>query len=253
MLLESLWSPFASLREVPQMFLKPCLPHRVSPFYRKFAIYQHFCLRHHSFTFFLLKQEWIWRLGRKAENYLSACLNCEKIFEKHGQPNRRLSPQTSAGFEAAAKTVCKMFNFLSRVISGREIMDRIRAPRNNDGDSFLCMCCSRLCLLWARPNFVRLTFERDIKMWLIEFWGNGHRKRWEWVRYCCQRRYHTLQIELDTKITQQEINSPKREQFYSTRLFMPASNERVDEALYEPLPSTKIYTKHCQRHNGPRV
>ena len=203
--------------------------------------------------FFLLKQEWIWRLGRKAENYLSACLNCEKIFEKHGQPNRRLSPQTSAGFEAAAKTVCKIFNFLSRVISGREIMDRICAPRNNDGDSFSCMCCSRLCLLWARPNFVRLTFERDIKMWLIEFWGNGHRKRWEWVRYCCQRRYHTLQIELDTKITQQEINSPKREQFYSTRLFMPASNERVDEALYEPLPSTKIYTKHCQRHNGPRV
>ena len=242
MLLESLWSPFASLREVPQMFLKPCLPHRVSPFYRKFAIYQHFCLRHHSFTFFLLKQEWIWRLGRKAENYLSACLNCEKIFEKHGQPNRRLSPQTSAGFEAAAKTVCKMFNFLSRVISGREIMDRIRAPRNNYGDSFLCMCCSRLCLLWARPNFVRLTFERDIKMWLIEFWGNGHRKRWEWVRYCCQRRYHTLQIELDTKITQQEINSPKRGQFYNTRLFMPVCNERVDEALYEHQPR---YIQYC--------
>ena len=140
------------------------------------------------------------------------------------------------------KLFAKFSTFSSRVISGREIMDRIRAPRNHDGDSFLCMCCSRLCLLWARPNFVRLTFERDIKMWLIEFWGNGHRKRWEWVRYCCQRRYHTLQIELDTKITQQEINSPKRGQFYNTRLFMPVCNERVDEALYEHQPR---YIQYC--------
>ena len=37
-------------------------------------------------------------------------------------------------------------------------------------------------------------------MWLIEFRGNGHRERWEWVRYCCQRHYHTLQIELDNEI-----------------------------------------------------
>ena len=60
------------------------------------------------------------RPGRKAGNYLSACLNCEKIFEKHGQPNRRLSPQASAGFEAAAKTVCKIFNFFLGVISGEK-------------------------------------------------------------------------------------------------------------------------------------
>ena len=123
--------------------------------------------------FFLLKQEWIWRVGRKAGNYLSACLNCEKIFEKHGQPNRRLSPQASAGFEPAAKTVCKIFNFFWGVISGREIMDRICAPWNNNGRQrfFFCAWCSWLCLLWARPNFVRLTFERDIKMWLIELLG----------------------------------------------------------------------------------
>ena len=148
-----------------------CLPHRLhfitsSPFINTFA-----CNIILS-PFFLLKQEWIWRLGRKPGNYLSGCLNCEKIFEKHGQPNRRLSPQASAGFEPAAKTVCKIFNFFSRVISRREIMDRIGSSwNNNPGEDFFRACCSRLCLLWARANFVRLTFERDIKMWLIEFWG----------------------------------------------------------------------------------
>ena len=198
MLFESLWLPFA-LHCLRERWHK-CFSTRVcrivdfitsSPFINTFA-----CDIILS-PFFLLKQEWICRLGRKAGNYLSACLNCEKIFEKHGQPNRRLSPQASAGFEAAAKTVCKMFNFFESCNFGE---------RNNGSvlhgimmETLFRACCSRLCLLWARPNFARLTFERDIKMWLIEFQGNGHRKRWEWVRYCCQRRYHTLQIELDTK------------------------------------------------------
>ena len=39
------------------------------------------------------------------------------------------------------KLFAKFSTFLSRVISGREIMDRICAPQNNDGgeDSFSCM------------------------------------------------------------------------------------------------------------------
>ena len=63
-------------------------------FYRKFTIHQHFCMQHHSFTFFLLKQEATWAaMGRKSGNYLNEGLNRGKIFEKHGQPNRRLSLQ----------------------------------------------------------------------------------------------------------------------------------------------------------------
>ena len=63
-------------------------------FYRKFTIHQHFCMQHHSFTFSLLKQEATWAaMERKSRNYLNEGLNRGKIFEKHGQPNRRLSLQ----------------------------------------------------------------------------------------------------------------------------------------------------------------
>ena len=204
-----------------------CVCRTISPFYHKFAIYQHFCLRHHSFTFFLLKQEWIWSAWKKGGEL------SERVFELWKNLWKAWTAQSSfvsSGLRrlwGSRQNCLQNFELFWGVISGREIMDRICAPRNNNdwGKVLFCACCSWLCLLWARPpNFVRLTFERDIKMWLIEFRGNGHRKRWEWVRYCCQRRYHTLQIELDTKITK-EMNLPKREQIYNTSVFMKQEHD----------------------------
>ena len=88
-------------------------------FYRKFTIHQHFCMQHHSFTFFLLKQEATWAaMGRKSGNYLNEGLNRGKIFEKHGQPNRRLSLQAlSVPPKLFAKFVT--FSLLALVISRR--------------------------------------------------------------------------------------------------------------------------------------
>ena len=111
LLLESLWLAFCKLERggtnVSQHVFAALYPHFITslPFINTFAC--DIILLPFSF---LNKSEY-GQLGRKVGNYLSGCLNCEKIFEKHGQPNRRLSPQASAGFEAAAKTVCKILNF----------------------------------------------------------------------------------------------------------------------------------------------
>ena len=116
-----------------------CVCRTISPFYHKFAIYQHFCLRHHSFTFFLLKQEWIWTAWKKGGEL------SERVFELWKNLWKAWTAQSSfvsSGLRrlwGSRQNCLQNFELFWGVISGREIMDRICAPRNNNDwgkDSF---------------------------------------------------------------------------------------------------------------------
>ena len=112
-------------------------------FYRKFTIHQYFCMQHHSFTFSLLKQGATWAvMGRKSGNYLNEGLNRGKIFEKHGQPNRRLSLQP---LSVPPKLFAKFVTFsLGSSCNFAEINNLCAARNNDDGVKHSFSICSAL-------------------------------------------------------------------------------------------------------------
>ena len=119
-------------------------------FYRKFTIHQHFCIQHHSFTFSLLKQEATWTaMGRKSGNYLNEGLNRGKIFEKHGQPNRRLSLQA---LSVPPKLFAKFVTFFSWLSCNFAEINNLCAARNNDdGVKHSFSICSALGCVSFEP------------------------------------------------------------------------------------------------------
>ena len=110
------WPLEAAPEEVAQMFLKQCWLHR-NDIFSQIRYLSTFLPATTFFQFYLLKTRvnMCWEEGQGI--IWTHVWTVEKIFEKHGQPNRRLSPQPSASFEPAAKTVCNICNFFEEECS----------------------------------------------------------------------------------------------------------------------------------------
>ena len=110
------WPLEAAPEEVAQMFLKQCWLHR-NDIFSQIRYLSTFLPATTFFQCYLLKTRvnMCWEEGQGI--IWTHVWTVEKIFEKHGQPNRRLSPQPSASFEPAAKTVCNICNFFEEECS----------------------------------------------------------------------------------------------------------------------------------------